>query len=177
MRATSRCATAPQHHELTIRPSLKEVLPDLVYHLDEPSDPLSLCAWHVAKLARQHVKVVIGGDGGDELFGGYDRYYGNLYASYYSKLPADRAPPARWAPRSACCRRPAGTRASATSCAGCTGCLSSRAASAMRRACPISISTVSTAQSLFTEASHDELAAADAESALKAPFDALEGPT
>jgi asparagine synthase (glutamine-hydrolysing) len=76
-----------QHHELIVTPSLKELLPDLVWHLDEPSDPLSLCAWHVAILARQHVKVVIGGDGGDELFGGYDRYYGNLYAGYYSKLP------------------------------------------------------------------------------------------
>jgi asparagine synthase (glutamine-hydrolysing) len=76
-----------QHHELIVTPSLKDLLPDLVWHLDEPSDPLSLCAWHVAILARQHVKVVIGGDGGDELFGGYDRYYGNLYAGYYSKLP------------------------------------------------------------------------------------------
>jgi asparagine synthase (glutamine-hydrolysing) len=75
------------HHELTITPSLKQLLPDLIFHLDEPSDPLSLCAWHVAMLARKTVKVVIGGDGGDELFGGYDRYYGNVYAGYYGKLP------------------------------------------------------------------------------------------
>ncbi len=76
-----------QHHELTIRPSLREILPDLVWHLDEPSDPLSLCTYHVAQFARKTVKVVIGGDGGDELFGGYDRYYGNLYAGYYGKVP------------------------------------------------------------------------------------------
>jgi asparagine synthase (glutamine-hydrolysing) len=75
------------HHEQTIEPSLTELLPDLVWHLDEPSDPLSLCAYHVAKLASAHVKVVIGGDGGDELFGGYDRYYGNLYAGHYRHVP------------------------------------------------------------------------------------------
>ncbi len=76
-----------QHHEETISPSLVELLPDLIWHLDEPSDPLSLCAYHVAQLASKHVKVVIGGDGGDELFGGYDRYYGNLYAGSYQRVP------------------------------------------------------------------------------------------
>jgi len=76
-----------RHHERTIIPSLTALLPDLVWHLDEPSDPLSLCAYHVATLASRYVKVVIGGDGGDELFGGYDRYYGNLYAGYYSRVP------------------------------------------------------------------------------------------
>lgn len=77
-----------QHHEQMLSPSLVELLPEVVYHLDEPSDPLSLCAYHVAALAHSHVKVVIGGDGGDELFGGYDRYYGNLYASQYGRIPA-----------------------------------------------------------------------------------------
>jgi asparagine synthase (glutamine-hydrolysing) len=76
-----------QHHELTINPSLVRTLPDLVWHLDEPSDPLSVCMYHISKLARREVKVVLGGDGGDELFGGYDRYYGNIYASYYALLP------------------------------------------------------------------------------------------
>jgi asparagine synthase (glutamine-hydrolysing) len=77
-----------QHHEQSLSPSLVALLPDVVHHLDEPSDPLSLCAYHVAGLAHAHVKVVIGGDGGDELFGGYDRYYGNLYASHYSRVPS-----------------------------------------------------------------------------------------
>lgn len=77
-----------RHHEQVIVPSLVERLPELVWHLDEPSDPLSLCAYEVAALASRHVKVVIGGDGGDELFGGYDRYYGNLFAERYSRVPA-----------------------------------------------------------------------------------------
>ena len=76
-----------QHHEEVIRPSLLDTLPDLVWHLDEPSDPLSICTYLIARIARRHVKVVLGGDGGDELFGGYDRYYGNRYAGYYAALP------------------------------------------------------------------------------------------
>ena len=76
-----------EHHEDLLVPSLTESLPTLVHHLDEPSDSLSVCAYMVAQTARGHVKVVLGGDGGDELFGGYDRYYGNLYANYYAALP------------------------------------------------------------------------------------------
>lgn len=76
-----------EHHELTIMPSLVRTLPDLVWHLDEPSDPLSVCMYYISELARRDVKVVLGGDGGDELFGGYDRYYGNVLVSYYALLP------------------------------------------------------------------------------------------
>jgi asparagine synthase (glutamine-hydrolysing) len=76
------------HHEQVITPSLVENLGKLIWQLDEPSDPLSVCTYLLAQFAAEHVKVVIGGDGGDELFGGYDRYYGNKYASLYAKVPA-----------------------------------------------------------------------------------------
>jgi asparagine synthase (glutamine-hydrolysing) len=76
-----------QGFEETIHPSLVRVLPELVWHLDEPSDPLSVCMYYLAAMARREVKVVLGGDGGDELFGGYDRYYGNRYVDYYALLP------------------------------------------------------------------------------------------
>lgn len=76
-----------ERHELTIEPSLVRTLPDLVWHLDEPSDTLSVCMYYISEFARKEVKVVLGGDGGDELFGGYDRYYGNQLVSYYGLLP------------------------------------------------------------------------------------------
>ncbi len=75
------------HRDETVSPHVTAALPDLICALDEPSDPLSLCTWLLARLASRDVKVVIGGDGGDELFGGYDRYFGNLYAGHFGKVP------------------------------------------------------------------------------------------
>lgn len=76
-----------EHFEETVYPSLVRILPQLVWHLDEPTDPLSACMYYIAEMARREVKVVLGGDGGDELFGGYDRYYGHGYVDYYAWLP------------------------------------------------------------------------------------------
>ena len=77
-----------RHYEEEIQPSLLTSLPRLVRQLDEPADPLAVCIDLIAGMARKHVKVVLGGDGGDELFGGYDRYFGNKISRYYSMVPA-----------------------------------------------------------------------------------------
>lgn len=76
-----------EHHELQVGPGLLSTLPRAVFHADEPSDPLALPTLRLASLAAERVKVVLGGDGGDEIFGGYDRYYGNLYADRYARVP------------------------------------------------------------------------------------------
>jgi len=53
-------------HELRFIPSLIKTLPEIVWHLDEPSDSLSVAMYYISELARKHVKVVLGGEGGDE---------------------------------------------------------------------------------------------------------------
>ena len=81
----SRYAT--EHHERTVAPSLVETLPKIIRQLDEPADPLCVPTYYLAALASERVKVVLGGDGGDEAFGGYDRYYASGYADVYARLP------------------------------------------------------------------------------------------
>ncbi|HEX9941674.1 MAG TPA: asparagine synthase (glutamine-hydrolyzing) [Thermoanaerobaculia bacterium] len=80
------CGT--DHHEEMVWPDMVELLPSMVYHLDEPSDPIAACMYQAASLAARHVKVVLTGDGGDEVFAGYDRYFGFRWVNLYAALPA-----------------------------------------------------------------------------------------
>ncbi len=64
-----------EHHELTVRPDAVDVIELLVSHFGEPfADSSAIPTFYVSQLARQKVKVVLTGDGGDEMFAGYDRY-------------------------------------------------------------------------------------------------------
>jgi asparagine synthase (glutamine-hydrolysing) len=63
------------HHELILEPNVVDILEDLAWYLDEPfGDSSAIPTFMVSKLAADHVTVVLSGDGGDELFAGYDKY-------------------------------------------------------------------------------------------------------
>lgn len=63
------------HHELYVEPDIEQTLELLTSTLEEPfGDSSMVPTYHVCRLARQHVTVALAGDGGDELFAGYDRY-------------------------------------------------------------------------------------------------------
>jgi asparagine synthase (glutamine-hydrolysing) len=76
-----------RHFAEEVTPSVGADLPRLVSALDEPADPLSICLLHLARMTSREVKVVLGGDGGDELFGGYDRYAANRWLDAYRAVP------------------------------------------------------------------------------------------
>ena len=79
-----------EHHEITVNcADLTAYWPLLTWHRDEPvSEPSDLGVYLMSKMARQHVKVVLSGEGGDELFAGYPKYGVDWLARYYHLLPA-----------------------------------------------------------------------------------------
>ena len=83
-------ATGANHHELLADSAdLVGTVRTLAYHYDEPfADPAAVPLYLVSRLAREHVKVVLTGDGGDELFGGYRRYAADGIARHYQRLPS-----------------------------------------------------------------------------------------
>jgi asparagine synthase (glutamine-hydrolysing) len=77
-----------EHHELIVRPDAVALLPRLVRSFDEPfADSSAIPVYHVSELARRHVKVVLSGEGGDEVLAGYESYRARRVASLYARLP------------------------------------------------------------------------------------------
>jgi asparagine synthase (glutamine-hydrolysing) len=70
-----------------VQADLINLIPSMIHHMDEPSDPFGVGVYLVAQVASEEVKVVLGGDGGDENFAGYDRFAGNRMVDYYCLLP------------------------------------------------------------------------------------------
>jgi asparagine synthase (glutamine-hydrolysing) len=95
-----------EHYEFVVEPDIADTLERLTRMQEEPfGDSSMIPTFHVSRLARQHVTVALSGDGGDELFAGYDRYavdrkrrhfeiipswVGKVYRDHvYPRLPAD----------------------------------------------------------------------------------------
>lgn len=76
------------HQEFTVRADAAALISRLVRHFDEPfGDVSAIPTFLVCEMARKHVTVVLGGDGGDELFGGYDAYLAQRAATRYERVP------------------------------------------------------------------------------------------
>jgi asparagine synthase (glutamine-hydrolysing) len=76
-----------QAYEEIVKADLVHLIPEMVHHMEEPSDPFGMGVFFVSRLASKHVKVVLTGDGGDENFAGYDRYVGQSLVDWYCLLP------------------------------------------------------------------------------------------
>jgi asparagine synthase (glutamine-hydrolysing) len=87
--AESAAAIGVRHVVRTVKPDeMMDALPLIVWYLDEPvADPALVPLWFIAREARQHVKVVLSGEGADELFGGYTIYHEPISLAPFERVP------------------------------------------------------------------------------------------
>jgi len=77
------------HREIIVKGSVAELLPKLLWHLDQPhGDPVVIPQFHLSEKAREKVTVVLSGEGADEIFGGYVQYRTMLKAQKIKIIPA-----------------------------------------------------------------------------------------
>ena len=77
-----------EHHEFLVEDKCLDVLPDLIWHFDEPfADSSAIPTYYLARLTKQEVTVALSGDGGDEVFCGYDRYQRLWQVGLLDRLP------------------------------------------------------------------------------------------
>ena len=77
-----------RHHEFAVKPDAIQILPKLIWHMDEPlGDSCLLPTYYLSKFSREYVTVALSGDGGDELFAGYQRYRREKFISLYGRIP------------------------------------------------------------------------------------------
>lgn len=85
-----------EHREFIVKAEMAEILPKLAWHYGEPyADASALPSYYVARETRRHVTVALNGDGGDENFAGYVRYFAMKVARLWDQLPG----PLRFAAR------------------------------------------------------------------------------
>ncbi len=76
------------HHEFLVKPDMIETVQELVHYADEPfAISSAIPTFLISKVSREHVTVVLTGDGGDEVFGGYQHYLYERWATAYRCLP------------------------------------------------------------------------------------------
>ena len=77
-----------EHHEFVVKPQAVDLVERLVWNHDQPfGDPSAVPTYLLAELTRAHVTVALSGDGGDELFAGYERFAAGVAASRFTALP------------------------------------------------------------------------------------------